>query len=414
MRRVTSVAMILAGALLFTVAAGAAGDAKSKGWTPLFNGRNLDGWEKVRGSSGRGAGYHTGGTWTVENGILVGRRTPPDLGTSWLVTKQDYCDFILRLKFRPGRDYYNSGILIRDPAHAKLGRASLNGFEIKLTPGHKGQHSSGTIFYTANAYPQPLHAGEWADFEIHAIGDHLVTYMNGKKMAETHTRRSYCGGIGLHLHGGEMPEDSAWKDIEIQELPPAPRPFQMAEEKMELAPGDFAPLVSSADTDFTRAGDPNTTWSLEKDTLRASGGSQESWLLTKKSYENFVLTFDFKLNGAGSGGVGFRIPADASGNFADRGYMLAINEDDWVDPPGSIHQVARSFPKDYRQRKIFRPRRWNQARIYATGDHLITYLNSMKMAEIHIDRSSRGRIGFRAGPHSTVEYRNITIKPVAP
>lgn len=373
-------------------------------WKKLCNGRDLEGWGKV----------NTGGTWTVENGIIVARRTAPDKGASWLVTKKDYGDFILRLKYKSAYERYNSGILIRDPAHAKLFRPAFSGFEIIIAQGQHDENTNAAIYYAANAYKQDLHANEWANFEVRVIGDHIVTYMNGKKMAETHSRRSYRGGIGLHLHGGEEPAENWWKDIEIQELPPAPRPFQLAEEKMETAPGEFAPLASSLDVDFSPISDPAKRWLLENDSLQAGGGPQESWVTTKKSYDNFVMTFDFKMDSPGTAGVGFRIPSDARDNFADRGYMLAIDGDDMENPTGSIYNVARSFVLDPRLQKIFLPGQWNHARIYATADHLITYVNSVKTAETHIRRSSRGRIGFRAGPGATIEYRALKIKPVLP
>ncbi|MGH9696429.1 MAG: 3-keto-disaccharide hydrolase, partial [Bryobacteraceae bacterium] len=79
-----------------------AGAAAKKGWTKLGNGRDLEGWEKA----------NTGGSWTVENGIIIARRTLPDRGASWLVTKKDYGDFILRLKYKSAYEHYNSGILI--------------------------------------------------------------------------------------------------------------------------------------------------------------------------------------------------------------------------------------------------------------------------------------------------------------
>ena len=111
-------------------------------WTKLCNGRDLDGWEKV----------NTGGSWTVEQGMIVARRTPPDRGASWLVTKQDYGDFILRLKFKSSTENYNSGILIRDPAHAKLFRPAYSGFEIIIAQGQKDENTNGAIYYVAQAY----------------------------------------------------------------------------------------------------------------------------------------------------------------------------------------------------------------------------------------------------------------------
>src|SRR5437762_724856 len=253
--------------LLITAAAPASHATVPQGaWKGLCNGRDLDGWEKV----------NTGGTWTVENGIIVARRDPPDRGASWLVTKKDYGDFILRLKYKSAAERYNSGILIRDPAHAKLNRPAYSGFEIIIAQGQKDENTNAAIYYVADAYPEPLHAGEWTDFEVRAIGDHIVTFMNGRKMAESHSRRSYKGGIGLHLHGGEERAENWWKDIEIKELPPAPRPFQLTEEKLEQEPGEFAPLSPS------------------------------------KSYGNFVLVFEVN-TASGAGAVPFRMPADSSG-----------------------------------------------------------------------------------------------------
>src|SRR5690242_10716436 len=113
-------------------------------WKKLFNGRDLQGWEVVNA-----------GRWTVEDGAIVMRRQPHDTSGGWLVTTGDYGDFILRLKFMPGRDLFNSGILVRDPGHAKTRRPALNGFEIKLAQGDRVENSNGTIWYVASAYLHP-------------------------------------------------------------------------------------------------------------------------------------------------------------------------------------------------------------------------------------------------------------------
>jgi hypothetical protein len=374
------------------------------GWTKLCNGRNLDGWEKV----------NTGGTWKVENGIIIARRDPPDKGASWLVTKKDYGDFILRLKYKSAYEKYNSGVLIRDPAHAKLNRPAYSGFEVIIAQGQKDENTNAAIYYEANAYTQVLHAGGWAEFEIRCIGDHIVTYMNGKKMAETHSRRSYRGGIGLHLHGGEEPAENWWKDLEINELTPAPRPFQLAQEKMEQEPGEFVPLYTpqSLEQDFTRYGDQQA-WSVEKDTLRGNGAVQRAWLVSRKTYGNFIMTFEFKVDSKGESGVGFRIPAGhAEDGFAGRGYELALDPDDVTNPAGSIYNVARSFVFDPNLQKVYKDGLWNRARIYATGDHLVVYINLTKTAEVQVNRSLQGRVGFEIAPGAAVEYRNVNIKAI--
>jgi hypothetical protein len=378
----------------------AAPDSVSSGTRKkLFNGQNLDGWEVV--NTGR---------WTVEDGAIVMRRQPNDWGGGWLVTGKDYGDFILRLKFKPGNDTFNTGILVRDPGHAKTTRPALNGFEIKLAQGDRAENGNATIWYAGSAYLQLLPADKWTAVEVRCIGDHITTFLEGRKMAETHSRRSYKGAIGLHLHGGQDQPEVRWKDIEIQELPEAQQGFQLVEEKLVQAPGESAALIDMKapleGLDRSSAG--SSIWTLQEGVLRGTGGHENGWLTTKQSFADFVLSFDFRVTSTGDAGVKFRIPQGA----VDAGYEFHIVDGDAVDPPASITGVARAFMLDYNLQRIYRPKLWNQARIYAAGDHLVTYLNLEKEAEVHASGSRGGRIAFRVGPQATVEFRNVNIKRI--
>ena len=73
---------IFAGALLFTSLFEQA-DANGNGWSPLFNGQNLEGWEVVNG-----------GKWTVEDGQIVARLVQ-GARRSTLVTNVDVLDHAL-------------------------------------------------------------------------------------------------------------------------------------------------------------------------------------------------------------------------------------------------------------------------------------------------------------------------------
>ena len=57
--------------------------AQSDGWTPLFNGRDFEGWDRIGDAN-----------WRVEDGALVA-----DRGNGFLVTQRDYRDFQLRAEF---------------------------------------------------------------------------------------------------------------------------------------------------------------------------------------------------------------------------------------------------------------------------------------------------------------------------
>lgn len=141
------------------------------GFTPLFNGKNLDGWKLVRGN---GAGY------VVEGDRIV---CPPTGGGN-LFTEKEYANFVLRLEFMvsPGG---NNGVGIRAPFE---GDAAYVGMEIQVlddpAPQYKdiqpAQHT-GSIY---QVFPAKLGAlkpqGQWNSYEITANGRRVTVKLNGQ------------------------------------------------------------------------------------------------------------------------------------------------------------------------------------------------------------------------------------------
>lgn len=380
-RAATAAALIAVAAVAAIMGAQKAAPAAGK-WTPLFNGKNLDGWEEP-----------TAGKWSVENGEIVAHRDgPQDRAGGWLVTRKNYGDFILRLKFKPGAKFFNSGILIRDPGHARVGRPAMNGFEIQLANDEKDdENPSGSIYDVARAYDHPMNPQEWYSFEVRCVGDHIVAYMNGEKTAEAHSRRSYYGAVGMQIHGGTEPVDYRFKDIEISELPPAARPAQLMEEKMERAPGDVEALEVT----------PAAGWSTENGILRGASGEAAA---TRQVAGSFILDFSFRLSKGGQASIDLRAPG---------GYELRLADGHVENPTGSFVGVARAFELDPCLQKAYRPGQWNQARLYVSDDRVVSYLNRVHLAEGAGRSGTRGSILFRVPPGSSVEFRNLTIKRVA-
>ena len=136
-----------------------------KGFTALFNGKNLDGWNaKPNG-------------WAVENSVLTRK---PKSGYIW--TEKVYGDFVLDVEVKVSQRC-NSGIFIRtDPKNAVQG-----GFEIQVmdTTGKKklGKHDNGA-FYDAlapSANPaKPL--GKWNRFMITCKGPEITVSINGTQV----------------------------------------------------------------------------------------------------------------------------------------------------------------------------------------------------------------------------------------
>ena len=198
------------------------------GWKPLFNGRNLDGWE-VRGP----------GVWTVmENGVLLGERAHPRpadpfgglwpvdqkhyrdwlYGQAWLYTKPEFGEYDLHLEYwiPPGA---NSGVSIRDRsrAHHAIGESDSArpdlasypkttpahiGYEIQIIDDDREKFPSGSVYTFVPAKTGVQRRGEWNSMEIESRNELIRVRINGQVVAEYpgDPARSKSGPIGLQLH----------------------------------------------------------------------------------------------------------------------------------------------------------------------------------------------------------------------
>ncbi len=215
-------------------------------WKPLFNGKNLDGWE-TRGEC----------TWTVlPDGILLGQRSHlSQPSASWPVTRQQYESWFYRQawlytvksfgEFDLHVEYIippkgNSGVSIRDTsrAHYAIGepdsaRPDLTG-PVKSTPAHIGyeiqiidgtvpeKYPSGSI-YTFVAAPNTLQReGDWNLMDIESRRSGIRVKVNGKLAAEYagDPARSQVGPIGLQLH--DQFTFAIFRNIRIREISASP------------------------------------------------------------------------------------------------------------------------------------------------------------------------------------------------
>jgi hypothetical protein len=67
--------------------------SQGNGYISLFNGKDLKGWHKD---------VPKGGSWTVQDGVLIGEQDPPGSGNGgYLLTDQQYGDFELVIDLKP-------------------------------------------------------------------------------------------------------------------------------------------------------------------------------------------------------------------------------------------------------------------------------------------------------------------------
>lgn len=186
----------LAGAKAFAADAPAAAADEKAGWTPLFNGKDLTGWE----AEGKAV-------WTVEDGNLVGAQGP-GAAPGDLFTKEDFADFELRVIYKVDWPA-NTGVWFRYQSPEKAYQADI--LEYKDPVAYSGTiYSPGKMFLAANEDPKLEKKDDWNTMEVRAEGDHLVVKLNGVVTGDVHDSSYDKGKIGFQVHPGDE-----FKDMKI-------------------------------------------------------------------------------------------------------------------------------------------------------------------------------------------------------
>ena len=159
---------------------------KKEGFTLLFNGRNLDGWD---GDPVR---------WSVQNGVIVGSSDGhPFKVNTFLIYKGTYKNFILKgdIKLRN----HNSGIQFRSEQLPGEGWM-VRGYQADASEVGDEKSAWGNLYEERlrgrNVMKTPdqgwmiaktlVHHGDWNTYEILADGDHIRLKFNGVVTIDIH------------------------------------------------------------------------------------------------------------------------------------------------------------------------------------------------------------------------------------
>ena len=161
-----------------------------------------------------------------------------------------------------------------------------------------------------------------------------------------------------------------------------------------------------------------------------------SFLCTKKTYGDFILEFEFKVAPDMNSGVQFRseyytkeTEAAVNGKKkkfpADRvfGYQYEIDPSPRAYTAGIYDEARRGWLADLKDnpaaQKAFKQGDWNKARIECRGDHIQTFINGVKAADLKDGMTLRGVIalqvhgigdGKKNPPGEEIRWRNIRLK----
>jgi hypothetical protein len=211
-----------------------------KDMKPLFNGKDLDGWDGDPN------------LWSVKDGVVRGETTKehPAKGNTFLIWKGGQPgDFDLRLTFRIKTG--NSGVQFRSKhlpfKDADANRWVVSGYqaEVEDTPGKVGflyhERGRGELVHVGDkveigedgkpkvvgkigdkaAIAATYKKSDWNDYVITAKGNHITMWLNGIEtidLTDNDPKGSAAGGIlALQLHAGN-PMLVEFKDVRIKQF----------------------------------------------------------------------------------------------------------------------------------------------------------------------------------------------------
>lgn len=241
------------------------GDDES-GSIPLFDGKSLAGWHKNPDKIGHG----TGGSWTVEDGAIVGQQDPPGSGNGGiLLTDKKFGDFELTIDMKPDWGV-DSGLFLRSNDQGQCfqmmvdyheegdvghiygeGTGGFNNRPFSLVGVYDGRHHLAGLTtkpveaatpdrYSASGeqWGEAWKIGDWNTARVTCVGQppKITTWLNGVKISEfdgstfespNYDKRKVAellgpeGSIAVQVHGGKSWPKGAtcrWKNIKIRRM----------------------------------------------------------------------------------------------------------------------------------------------------------------------------------------------------
>ena len=183
--------------------------ASTAGFVPLFNGKDLAGWE---GDSR---------LWSAKDGMLVGE-SPGVEENNFLATEASYSDFVLSFSVRLLKDSGNSGVQFRSvrvPGH------EMSGYQADIGPGYWAclydeSRRNRVLVPAAPEALAVLRKGNWNEYQIRAVGGEITLTLNGvlsAKYREDDPAIARDGRIAVQIHAGG-PMKVEFKDVLIRDL----------------------------------------------------------------------------------------------------------------------------------------------------------------------------------------------------
>jgi len=197
--------------VLFAAVPVLAAEGDEEGFTPLFNGKDLTGWEG------------DAKLWIVEDGCLIGR-SPGIPYNDFLATTKEYGDFVLRFDVRLVKNVGNSGVQFRSKRVPNSHEAC--GYQADIGEGWWGALYDESRRNRVLVRPKPddlkkaLKPGEWNAYEVKALGDRVTLSINGVVTSDYTEKDEGIARTGIlapQIHSGG-PMEVQFRNLRIKEV----------------------------------------------------------------------------------------------------------------------------------------------------------------------------------------------------
>lgn len=378
--------------------------------SPLFNGKNLDGWVQRGGKA----------TYVVQDGVIVGT-TVKGTPNSFLCTEKEYGDFILELEVKADRNL-NSGIQIRSHCDdhettfdngaktAKIPAGRVHGYQVEVDSNPNRRWSGGIyeegrrgwLFNLTSNKPagDAFKFGEWNKYRIECRGPSIKTWVNGVPAADLLDAEKLSGFIALQVHSSKTEGlEVSWRNIRLQ----------------DLGRHVWKPAWNGKDfSDAHIIGQGQ--WKVEDGVIHGTHKASDKdygHLVSNDTVSDFVARIKYK---AVKGNSGFYFRTDETGASGVSGFQAEIDAE--KDAAGLYETNGRAWvsqPTAEQVQRAFRPQAWNTMTVYALGRRIATDLNGVRMAELRDDPGrTTGHFALQLHGSQDVEVYFKDIEILAP
>lgn len=379
-------------------------------WEPLFNGKNLKGWQKLNGKA----------EYKIVDGAIVGI-SRMDTPNTFLATQKDYGDFILEFDFKVD-DGLNSGVQFRSQSLKEYQNGRVHGYQFEIDPSARAW--TGGIYDEARRgwlYPmtknipaqKAFKSNEWNKVRIEAVGNSIRTWVNGIACANIWDDATLSGFIALQVHSiGNKDlagKTVSWKNIQIcttdvekyktPSTNDAPEINSIVNTISPLEAKDGWKLLWDGKTTEGWRGArlstfPDKGWSITDGVLKVhkSGGAESSNggdIVTTKKYKNFMLKVDFKITKGANSGIKYFVDSEMNkGEGSAIGCEFQILDDEnhpdaklGVKGNRTLGSLYDLIPSDRSENFNFDKNGFNTALVIVRGNKVEHWLNGVKIVE---------------------------------